>query len=164
MSTAHDPTSGSIRPDVAILTSDGRRLIREHIRRLESQLDELRQALAEETASRDATRDAEQAATHEIEHLRSLLETALPIDDVAEDPTRVQLGDTVRLGLADGSEESYTIVHSAEALFDDTRISTQSPLASALLGRRVGEVVTVEVPAGTYECRVLSADRQDQRT
>ena len=56
--------------------------------------------------------------------------------------------------LATGEEEVYTIVGSAEADPTQHRISHRSPVAQALLGRRVGETVSVEVPAGTLQYRI----------
>ena len=58
----------------------------------------------------------------------------------------VSLGSTVKIRFPDGEEESYTIVGSTEADPDEGRISDESPLGSALLGQRAGNVVQVHAP------------------
>ena len=54
----------------------------------------------------------------------------------------------------------YTLVTVDEADFDQKKISTASPIGKALLGKRVGEVVDVQVPVGilTYEILGISRD------
>jgi transcription elongation factor GreA len=68
---------------------------------------------------------------------------------------------TIRLG--DGSVETYIVAHVAEATVADERISVDSPLGRALLGRHVGDSVEVEVPAGSYLCTITQASRQTHR-
>ena len=67
----------------------------------------------------------------------------------------VEVGNEVRVQLQDGSEEHYTIVGSAEANPSEWRISNESPMGQALLGKRVGDDVEVEAPAGQLKFRVL---------
>lgn len=72
-------------------------------------------------------------------------------------------GDTVSLGrsvtfveLPDGEEETYTIVGSAEADPFEGKISNDSPIAKSLIGRKVGEQVTVQTPGGEMNVRIVS--------
>ena len=104
--------------------------------------------------------EAYQRAAHELVRLRALLESASVLDDLPDDPRRVDLGDHVSIRLDDGTEETYVIVLGVEAVVDDARISVESPLGQALLGRRVGDTVEVAVPAGCYRCTILSAKRR----
>jgi len=67
----------------------------------------------------------------------------------------VEVGNEVRVQLQDGSEEHYTIVGSAEANPGEWRISNESPMGKALLGKRVGDEVEVEAPAGLLKLRIL---------
>ncbi len=62
--------------------------------------------------------------------------------------------------LDDGTDETYVIVHGVEAVVDDARISVESPLGQALLGRRVGDTVEVAVPMGSYRCTIFGATRR----
>jgi transcription elongation factor greA len=55
-----------------------------------------------------------------------------------------------------GKEETYIIVSSSEADFRQKKISTETPIAKALLGKKVGDVVTVTVPKGNLEMEILS--------
>jgi Transcription elongation factor, GreA/GreB, C-term len=73
------------------------------------------------------------------------------------DRARDERGDAVEI--AGGSPERFLIVHPVEAPLDDTRISAHSPLARALLGRRIGDDVEVHAPGGAYRCRILAAER-----
>lgn len=67
----------------------------------------------------------------------------------------VQLGKTVKfVELPDGDEEEYQIVGSAEADPFEGRISNDSPMAQSLLGKKVGEEVTVATPGGELEVRI----------
>jgi len=67
----------------------------------------------------------------------------------------VEVGNEVRVQLQDGSEEHYTIVGSAEANPGEWRISNESPMGKALLGKRVGDEVEVEAPSGLLKLRIL---------
>jgi transcription elongation GreA/GreB family factor len=60
----------------------------------------------------------------------------------------------VRVRFSDGEEE-YTIVGGEEADMASRRISTESPLALALLGREAGEQVKVRAPGGTRAVTIL---------
>jgi transcription elongation GreA/GreB family factor len=52
------------------------------------------------------------------------------------------------------------VAHAAEATVADERISVDSPLGRALLGRHVGDSVEVEVPKGSYRCTITQASRR----
>ena len=80
----------------------------------------------------------------EIEHI---LRDAVVSEHHAS--TEVDLGATVIVTDEDGNSETYTIVGAAEADPLESRISNESPVGHALMGHRVGDTVTVEVPAGT---------------
>ncbi len=69
----------------------------------------------------------------------------------------VTIGSLVRVrDLGTGEETEYWIVGSAEADPLQARISNESPVGRALLGRRPGEVVEVQVPAGVLRLQVVS--------
>ena len=70
----------------------------------------------------------------------------------------VEVGNEVRVQLQDGSEERYTIVGSAEAKPSEGRISNESPMGKALLGKRVGDEAEVEAPAGPLKLRILEIE------
>lgn len=103
--------------------------------------------------------DGYQRATHELSRLTVLLVLARPVEATPDDPSVVELGEAVTVVLDDGNLECYLLVDPAEATLGGARISAQSPLGQALLGRRVGDQVEVLAPGGTYRCRVLSTER-----
>lgn len=90
------------------------------------------------------------------------LERALRRDEAGEehDPEVVEMGDTVtiRRGKSRGRER-YTIMGPDEARADESWISPDSPLGTALLGHAVGDRITVETPRGSIKCRILLIER-----
>ncbi|CAH2717239.1 MULTISPECIES: transcription elongation factor GreA [Neobacillus] len=73
------------------------------------------------------------------------------------------VGDSVILGrsvtfveLPDGDEETYTIVGSAEADPFEGKISNDSPIAKSLLGKKVGDQVSVQTPGGEMSVRIVN--------
>jgi len=148
-----------------ILTPEG-------LRRLEEELEYLKTVKRKEVAERikaskafgDISENAEyEDAKNEqafiegrIRQLDQMLRNATVIDNHGAPPDTVTVGATVRLkDLGSGEEITYTIVGSAEADPDHDKISNESPVGRALLGRRPGEVVEVQVPAGTMRYSVL---------
>ena len=89
-----------------------------------------------------------------IQALSALIKNAVVIEE-SHSSTHVQICSTVTISSKDG-KESFTIVGSAEAAPADGRISNESPVGRALLGRKKGEEVTVSVPAGDYKYKILS--------
>jgi transcription elongation factor GreA len=146
-------------PGAVILTHQGRRLLAERAQQLQRQvLPELRAAL--DDRDRDGRVDADyERAADELRRLSWLVEHAAHAEDLPDDPARVELGETVTVQVDGGAPERFLIVHPVEAPLDDTRISAESPLARALLGRRIGEHVRVAAPSGAYRCRILAAER-----
>ena len=140
------------------LTEEGRRLLEERIRDRERVLEDLRVEVQEAGRPTDTVESYHRVA-QEVDHLRSLVMAAGTVEDVPDDPTMVELGDIVTIRLQDGTEETYIVVHSAEAPVEDERISADSPLGRALLGGRVGHTVEVEVPDGSYRCTITRATR-----
>jgi transcription elongation factor GreA len=71
----------------------------------------------------------------------------------------VQLGNTVRFQEAGGPEETYRIVGPAEADPGAGRVSNESAVGKALLGRKVGELATVETESGdSYQLKIVAID------
>jgi transcription elongation factor GreA len=87
-----------------------------------------------------------------IAQLESMIKNATLIDENHSND-HVQIGSTVKVSGPDGSE-SFTIVGSAEAKPTEGRISNESPVGRALLGRKKGESVTVSVPAGDFSYKI----------
>jgi transcription elongation factor GreA len=89
-----------------------------------------------------------------IQTLESLIKNATIIDEHHTND-HVQIGSTVKVDGPDGSQ-SFTIVGSTEARPTEGRISNESPVGRALLGRKKGDKVTVQVPAGDIAYKVVA--------
>jgi transcription elongation factor GreA len=90
-----------------------------------------------------------------ILELEALLRNA-QIIDTAPQTDIAQLGSTVSLESADGIKRKFTIVGSAEAKPSEGRISNESPVGRALIGKKVGDTVEVMVPAGIQRFKISS--------
>ncbi|QSO47957.1 transcription elongation factor GreA [Alicyclobacillus mengziensis] len=92
--------------------------------------------------------------------LEKMLRNARVIHDDDVDTDLVSIGSTVLLKDIEFDEEvEYTIVGSAEADPASNRISNESPVGHALIGKAKGAMVEVAVPAGTIQFQVLSIKR-----
>jgi transcription elongation factor GreA len=89
-----------------------------------------------------------------IQALSALVKNAVVIEE-NHSSTHVQIGSTVTIQSKDG-KESFMIVGSAEASPAEGRISNESPVGRALLGRKKGDEVVVSVPAGDSKYKILS--------
>ena len=95
-----------------------------------------------------------------IATLEKMLRNARLIEGPDGDHDEVAVGSRVVLKDLDlGDVEEYTIVGSAEANPSKQRISNESPVGRAVLGKAVGSVVEVLVPAGTVKYQVLQIAR-----
>jgi len=91
-----------------------------------------------------------------IATLEKMLRHARLIDTSDAPPDTVAVGSTVLIKDQNtGDELEYTIVGSAEADPDNDKISNRSPVGKALLGKKVGDIVEVKVPAGTNQYLIL---------
>jgi transcription elongation factor GreA len=96
----------------------------------------------------------EQAFTEgRIQTLEAMIKNATIIDE-KHSTDHVQIGSTVKVESEDGAE-SFTIVGSAEAKPTDGKISNESPVGRALLGKKRGEKVLVRVPAGDFSYKIV---------
>ena len=89
-----------------------------------------------------------------IQTLEALIKNATLIDEHTTND-HVQVGSTVKVKGPDGSV-SFTIVGSTEAKPTEGRISNESPVGRALLGKKKGEKVVVKVPAGDFTYKVVN--------
>jgi transcription elongation factor GreA len=147
-------------------------LTREGLAKLERELDYLRTVRRQEVADRihqakelastqnnaeyDDAKNEQAFVEGRILALEKMVQNAVIIEE--RHSSRVELGSKVSVVTADGKEEHYTIVGSAEASPKDGRISNESPVGRALLGKSVGEEVQVQVPAGVLRLTITAID------
>ena len=107
-----------------------------------------------ENAEYDAARNEQAQIEGRIKQLEKMLENVSIISEVSKD--KVGIGNTVAIKYVDDDEEDeYKIVGSQEADPFESRISNESPIAKALFDHKVGDVVTVESPNGSYEIEII---------
>jgi transcription elongation factor GreA len=90
-----------------------------------------------------------------IQELERMLSSARIIEEPATGADYVRMGAHVRVVDVDGDEETYYLVGSQEADPRRGLISNESPIGRALIGKRVGDEVTVVAPAGAFTLKVL---------
>ena len=103
----------------------------------------------------------EAAAERDLRWLEARLRAAVVIDPALHELTGVAFGLVVTVVDEDGREARYEITGEDEADASLGRIAPTSPLARALLGAEVGDVVTWHRPAGAMELEVLGISRAD---
>ncbi|MBI2432358.1 MAG: transcription elongation factor GreA [Candidatus Hydrogenedentes bacterium] len=99
----------------------------------------------------------EQAMLHaKIKDLEDKISRATLLENEAVDQSKAFVGATVRvLNQRTSKETTYTLVSPVEADLSNGKISTQSPVGKALLGKAVGELALARVPAGELHLEVL---------
>lgn len=113
-----------------------------------------------ENAEYDEARNEQAKVEARILELESLIENAEIIDESTMDIRSISLGSVVKLRDEDFDEEiTYSIVGSNQADALEQKISDQSPIGQALMGKKAGDRVTVIAPAGEIHFRVLEVTR-----
>jgi transcription elongation factor GreA len=109
-----------------------------------------------ENAEYDAAKEAQGLLEMKISKLEEVLANSRVLDASKLDPSKVGMLSKVKmLNRKFKKEMSYTIVSENEANFKSGKISVNSPIAKALMGKKVGEVVHVQAPAGVIEYEIL---------
>ena len=113
-----------------------------------------------ENAEYDAAKDEQRDIETRIEEIEKILKNAEVVDEDEVALDVVSIGCSVRLYDEDMEEEvEYQIVGSTEADSLNFKISNESPVGSALIGRKVGESVEVETQVGDIIFRILEIQR-----
>ena len=154
-----------------ILTSEG-------LKKLEDELDELivvkRKEVAQkikeareqgdlsENAEYDAAKDEQRDIEARIEEIEKILKNAEVVVEEEVDTDKVSIGCKVVIYDCEFEEElEYKIVGSTEANSLKGKISNESPVGKALLGKKVGDIVKVETQVGELEYKVLSIEKSN---
>ncbi len=144
------------------LTSDG-------FLKLEEELDELKKvkrpevikAIKEARAQGDLSENAEYSAARDnqaklearIKEIEYTLEHATIIENNTDG--KISVGSVITVKYDDGDEEEYTIVGTNEADPFENKISNESPIAVAVIGKKQGDTVSVESPNGNFEVEIV---------
>jgi transcription elongation factor GreA len=141
----------ALHEELATLEGDGRREIADRIKTAREWGD-----LSENSEYHDAKNDQAHLET-KIARLREKIAGAVIVEErPAGAGGVVGLGSTVVVRDQDGAEQTWRIVSSHEADAREGRLSAESPLAVALLGRPEGEQISVSLPKGTRKLSIVS--------
>ena len=113
-----------------------------------------------ENAEYDAAKDEQRDIEARIEEIEKILKNAEVVVEDEVNLDKISIGCTVKVFDIDYDEEiEFKIVGSTESNSLQGRISNESPVGKALLGRKVGDTITVETQAGEISYKVLQIDR-----
>lgn len=113
-----------------------------------------------ENAEYDAAKDEQRDIEARIEHLEKLLKNAEVVVEEDVDLNKINIGCIVKVYDVEFDEEmEFQIVGSTEANSLQNRISNESPVGQALIGKSVGDVVDVETQVGIVSYKVLGIER-----
>ena len=150
---------------VTYMTEEGLKKLKEELQQLETvERPRIIAAIAEarekgdlsENAEYDAAKEAQGVLETKIAQLKARLMDARVLDasDIRTD--EVQILTKVRVRMKNnGLEKIFQIVTEGEANIAEGKISVTTPIAKGLLGKKVGEVAQVQVPAGMMEFEIL---------
>ena len=109
-----------------------------------------------ENAEYDAAKDAQGLLEAKIAQLQDLIANCRVIDESQIGTSKVQMLNKVTIkNMKTGMTMVYTLVSETEANFKEGKLSIHTPIAQALVGKKVGDKVTVQVPAGEMEFEIL---------
>jgi len=110
-----------------------------------------------ENSEYDSAKEEQAFVEGRITTLENMIRNAKIIAESEMAADSVSLGSSVTfVELPDGEEETYSIVGSAEADPFEGKISNDSPIAKSLLGKKVGDQVSVQTPGGEMSVRIVS--------
>ena len=149
----------------------------EGLKKLRQELDQLRdverpkasQAIADardkgdlsENAEYDAAKEAQGLLELRIAKLEETLAGARLIDESQLDTSKVLVHSTVKIKNAiNNMEMTYKLVAQSEADLKSGKISVDSPIGKGLLGKKVGEIASIQVPNGVMKFEILESSRQ----
>ena len=115
-----------------------------------------------ENAEYDAAKDEQRDIEARIEELEKILKNAEVVDEEEIDLDKINVGCKVKILDIEYNEElEYKVVGSTEANSLTGKISNESPVGRALIGASVGDIVTVETPAGELQYKILEIQRSN---
>lgn len=113
-----------------------------------------------ENAEYDAAKEAQGMLEAKISKLQDLIANARLLDETKLDTSKVLLLSKVEfINLGNKIKLTYEIVPESEANLKEGKISVTSPIAKGLLGKKVGEITEVDVPAGKMKLEILKITR-----
>ena len=110
-----------------------------------------------ENSEYDAAKEAQAMLEMKINKLKAELASAKIIDTSKLDKNVVQILATVEMeNKQNGAKMKYTIVSESEANLKEGKISSRTPIAQGLIGKRVGDEVVIQIPRGEIHLKIVS--------
>lgn len=155
--------------DVTYLSPEGYEKLTEELRNyIVNERSEISRQIAEardkgdlsENAEYDAAKDAQAMLEMKISKLENIIANARILDDPEIDTSKAYILSTVVIFNHNlGKELTYLLVAPEEADHKLGKISIQSPIGKAIIGKEIGDIVEVEVPAGTIRIEIIKISR-----
>ena len=150
---------------VTYMTAEGPQKLKEELQRLEAvERPRVIAAIAEardkgdlsENAEYDAAKEEQGMLESKIAQLKGRIMDARIIDRSTVSTDEVQILTKVRVRVKKtGAEKTYQLVTEGEANFAEGKIAVTTPIAKGLMGKHIGDVAQVQVPAGIMEFEIL---------
>ena len=150
---------------VTYMTAEGLQKLKEELQRLEAvERPRVIAAIAEardkgdlsENAEYDAAKEEQGMLESKIAQLKGRIMDARIIDRSTVSTDEVQILTKVRVRVKKtGAEKTYQLVTEGEANFAEGKIAVTTPIAKGLMGKHIGDVAQVQVPAGIMEFEIL---------
>ena len=153
--------------DQPYLTAEGAAKLKEELDRLRSvDRTALARRLREAVSQGDLSENADYHKAKEdqgflegrIQELEYLLKNAIIVETHSGEREIVDIGAQVTVQEEDYDPEVYWLVGAKEADSRNRKISNESPVGRALMGKRVGDVVSIETPGGQMQMRILKIE------
>ena len=151
------------------LTQEGLDELKQELQTLRTKgRQEIAQAIADaraqgdlsENAEYDAAKDAQGLLEAKIAKMEAQISKARIVDDSKIDTSKAYILSKVKVkNLKNGMEQTYQLVSQREMNLAKGKISVDSPVGKGLLGKTIGDVVDIKVPAGKVQLEVLAISR-----
>ncbi len=150
---------------ISYVTEEGLKRLKEDLDRLmKVERPELSKQIAEardkgdlsENAEYDAAKEAQGLLEMKISKLKDTIANSRIMDESRLDTSKIQIFNKVKIkNVNNNSTMVYTIVSESEADLKDGKISVNTPIAKGLLGKKVGDVVDINVPSGVIPFEII---------
>ena len=154
---------------ISYLTEDGYRKLKDELDQLKTvERPAISNMIAEardkgdlsENAEYDAAKEAQGMLELKIQKLEEILSNSRILDESKIDKSKVQILSKVKIkNVANKATQEYTLVAETEANLREGKISINTPIAKGLLGKKVGEVVEIQVPNGKMSFEIIEISR-----
>ena len=154
---------------IAYYTAEGLKKLKDELHNLKTiERPKISQQIAEardkgdlsENAEYDAAKEAQGLLEARIAKMEDLVANARLVDETQVDNSKVYILSRVKIkNLKNNAIVEYTLVAENEANLAEKKISVDSPIGKGLLGKKVGDIAKVQIPAGLIDFEVLEINR-----